>query len=276
MESEWYQGISDEDVLALVAYMRTMPPVNNEVPPSKLSFIAKTMVALGILKAQPPITTPIIAPSQATTAKYGKYLASSTSMCAGCHTPRSPNTGKYDMTQSFAGGLFPLLEEGFSTTGSNLTPDVATGIGNWTEAQFMTAMRTGVRPDGTVMLPFMPWPVYDRWSEGDLRAVWLYLQSLEPIVHEVPVSTLTDAAVTGKGTARGQAVYNVFCVICHGDKGAGSLLATNSLEDAGSRMDDTTLTKLIAEGLPGISMPGFDRTLTAEQIADLVAYISNW
>ena len=111
------------------------------------------------------------------------------------------------MTQPFAGGLFPIPEEGFTTTSSNLTPDVATGIGNWTEAQFMTAMRTGVRPDGTVMLPFMPWPVYDRWSKGDLRAVWLYLQSLEPIVHEVPVSTLTDAAATGKGTARGQAVY---------------------------------------------------------------------
>jgi mono/diheme cytochrome c family protein len=276
MEAEWYRGLSDEDALALVAYMRSLPPVRNEVPANRLSFAARALMAVGIVKPQPPVTAPVVAPSPGATAEYGEYLASHASMCAGCHTPRSPNTGKYDMTRPLAGGAFPFPEEGFSTTGSNLTPDAATGIGNWTEEQFMTAMRTGLRPDSTVMLPFMPWPVYARWSQEDLRAVWLYLRSLEPIAHQVPSSTLTGDAAMGTGVTRGQALYSVYCIVCHGDKGAGSLLTTVSLKDAATGMDDAKLARFITEGVPGTSMPGFGKTLTDEQIADLVAFVRTW
>ncbi len=276
MEAEWYRGLSDEDTLALVAYMRSLPPVRNEVPVNKLSFAAKALMALGIVKPQPAITAPVVAPPRGATAEYGKYLAWHASTCAGCHTPRSPNTGEYEMTRPFAGGLFAFPEEGFTTTGSNLTPDVATGIGDWTEEQYMTAMRTGLRPDGTVMLPFMPWPSYARWSEEDLRAVWLYLRSLESIAHEVPASTLTGAAATGIGVARGEALYGVYCVVCHGAEGAGGPLTSAPLKGAAQGMDDATLVRFIAEGLPGTSMPGFGKTLTDEQIADLVAFIRTW
>ncbi len=118
----------------------------------------------------------------------------------------------------------------------------------------MTAMRTGLRPDGTAILPFMPWPVYDRWTEDDLRAVWLYLRSLEPMTHEAPASTLTGAAATGTGSARGEALYGVYCVVCHGAEGVGSPLATVPLKDAARGMDDATLARFIAEGLSGTSM----------------------
>jgi len=276
MEAEMYRGLSDEDTLALVAYMRSLPPVGNEVPASRLSFAARALTALGVIKPQPPITAPVVAPPRGATAEYGKYLAWHASGCAGCHTPRSPNTGQYDMTQPFAGGLFPLPEEGFSTTGSNLTPDVATGIGDWTEEEYMTAMRIGVRPDGTVMLPFMPWPLYNRWSEEDLRAVWLYLRSLEPIAHEVLASTLTGEAATGTGVARGEALYGVYCLVCHGEEGVGGPLTAVALKDAAGEMDDATLARFIAEGLLGTSMPGFGKTLTEEQIADLVTFIRTW
>ena len=100
-----------------------------------------------------------MAPPAAPTPEYGKYLAWHASGCAECHTPRDPKTAKVDPTRPLAGGLFPFPEPGFTTTGSNLTPDVATGLGGWTEEQFVTAVQTGVRPNGTVLLPFMPWPV---------------------------------------------------------------------------------------------------------------------
>jgi len=276
MEAEWYRDLSDEDALALVAYLRSLPPVRNEVPANRLYFAAKALTALGILKPQPPVTAPVVAPPRGATAEYGKYLASHASTCAGCHTPRDPNNGQYDMSRPFAGGLFPFPEEGFSTTGSNITPDVATGIGDWTEEQFMTAMRTGLRPDGTVMLTFMPWPWYARWGEDDLRAVWLYLRSLEPVVHEVPASTLTGAAATGTGAARGEALFDVYCRTCHGKQGAGGSLTAAALKEAARGMDDAALIKFIAEGLPGTSMPGFGKTLTDGQIADLVAVIRTW
>lgn len=276
MEAEWYHGMSDEDTLALVAYMRSLPPMRNEVPPNRLSFAAKALMALGMVKPQPPITGPVVAAPRGATAEYGQYLALHGSMCAGCHTPRSPNTGVYDMTRPFAGGDFLIHEEGLDTTGTNLTPDGAAGIGDWTEGQFVTAMRRGVRPDGTVMVAFMPWPVYSRWTEEDLRAIWLHLRSLAPITHEAPASVLTGAAATGTGAERGEGLYGVYCAACHGGEGAGSLLTTVSLRDAARGMDDATLATFIAEGLSGTSMPAYGKTLTDEQIADLPAFIRSW
>lgn len=276
MEAEWWKGLSDEDTLALVAYMRSLPPVRNEVPPNKLSFAAKALTALGVLKAQPAITTPVDAPTRGATAEYGEYLANHASTCVGCHSPRDPNSGQFDPTRPFAGGLFPFPEEGFTTTGANLTPDASTGIGDWTEEQFMTAMRTGQRPDGTVMLPFMPYPSYSKWSEDDLRAVWLYLRSLEPIAHDVPASSLTGVAATGSGAERGEALYDVYCVKCHGEQGAGGHFTSVDLRGAAGGMDDGMLVGFISDGIPGTRMPGFGRTFSDDEIEDLVAFIRTW
>jgi mono/diheme cytochrome c family protein len=276
MEAEWWSGLSDEDALALVAYMRSLPPVRNEVPDNRLTFAAKALFALGVLKVQPAITEPVVAPPRGATVEYGEYLVYHASTCVGCHMPRDPNTGQFDLTRPFAGGLFPIPDEGLSATGSNLTPDPATGIGNWTEEQFMTAMRTGLRPNGTVMLPYMPWPSYSRWNEDDLRAVWLYLRSLEPIAHEVPAPTLTGAAATGTGAKRGEGLFDVYCAVCHGEKGSGGSFTTVALKEAASGMDDARLSGFISEGLLGTSMPGFSATLSDEQIADLVAFIRTW
>jgi mono/diheme cytochrome c family protein len=276
MEAEWWNGLSDEDALALVAFMRSLPPVHNEVPDSQLSFAAKALIALGVLKPVPPPTAPVTAPPRGATAEYGEYLVYHASMCVACHSPRNPSSGQFDLTRPFAGGLFAFPEEGFSTTGSNLTPDVSTGIGDWTEEQFLASMRIGIRPDGTVMLPFMPWPSYNRWSEDDLRAVWLFLRTLEPFVHEIPASELTGAAATGRGATRGDALFDVYCIVCHGEQGNGSPFTAVALKDAASGMDDATLSGFISQGLSGTSMPGFGKTLTDEQIADLVAYIRTW
>lgn len=139
----------------------------------------------------------------------------------------------------------------------------------------MTAMRTGLRPDGTVMVPYMPWPSYSRWDEDDLRAVWLYLRSLEPIAHEVPTPMLSGAAATGTGAERGEGLFEVYCVVCHGEKGGGGTFTTVALEEAASGMEDATLSDFISEGF-GTAMPGFGKTLTDEQIADLVAFIRTW
>lgn len=275
MDAEWWSGLSDEDALALVAYLRSQPPVRNEVPENRLTFAAKALIAFQILKAQPAITEPVVAPPRGVTAAYGEYLVYRASACAGCHMPRDFNTGQYDFTRPLAGGLAPFPEQGFSTTGSNLTPDAATGIGNWTEEQFLAAMRMGARPDGTVMLPFMPWPSYSQWEEEDLRAVWLYLRSLEPIAHEVPATVLTGAAATGTGAERGEALFEVYCLVCHGEQGNGSPFTAVALQQAVAGMEDKMISGFISKGLPG-AMPGYGRTLTDEQIGDLVAFLRTW
>jgi mono/diheme cytochrome c family protein len=276
MAYQFYHGLSDDDVLALVAYLRSLQPVRNGVPARRLSFAAKALMAVSFVKPEPPITSPIAAPRAAPTPEYGEYLAWRTAGCAECHTPRDPKTARVDAARPLAGGLFPFFEPGFTTTGSNLTPDVATGIGGWTEEQFVTALQTGIRPNGTVMLPFMPWPSYARWSRDDLHAVWLYLRSLKPVSHRVPSSTLADIAASAAGATRGRAIYDVYCLTCHGDKGAGSPFTTVPLRDAVRDIDVAALGGFITEGFPGSMMPAFAKTLAKDQIADLTAFIRSW
>jgi hypothetical protein len=68
----------------------------------------------------------------------------------------------------------------------NLTPDVETGIGSWSEADIVRALRNGIRPDGSTILPPMPWPNYTSLSDADAFAIAAYLKSLKPVKHRAP------------------------------------------------------------------------------------------
>jgi mono/diheme cytochrome c family protein len=277
MAYPFYHRLSDRDALALVAYLRSLPAERRVVPPRRLSFAARALLALAMIRPEPAITGPVVAPARAATVEYGEYVAWAASGCAECHSPRSPRDGSVDASRPLAGGLFPFPEEGFSATGANLTPDVGTGIGRWTEDQFRTALRTGRRPNGTVILPFMPWPRYSLWSDEELQAVWLYLRSLTPFAHAVPAATLTGAAATGTGRPRGGALFAVYCVTCHGENGSSTgPLVTVPLKDMAAQLDDASLAAFIGGGFPGTRMPGFDKTLSQDRIADIVAFIRSW
>jgi len=276
MAYPFYHGLSDDDALSLVAYIRTMPPVRNEVPARRLSFAARTLMAVSLMKPEAPITQPVSAPRAGASAEYGEYVVWRMSGCAECHTPRNPKTARLDLNRRMSGGLFPFPEEDFYTTGPNLTADVDTGLGSWTEEQFVRAMQTGVRPNGTVMLPFMPWPAYAQWDRNELHAIWIYLRSLKPVSHRVTASTFVGAAANAKGSARGQAMYRSYCLTCHGDKGTGSPFTSSVLKDAVRDVDNAALVTLIEEGLPGTSMPAFKNTLGKDQIGDVVEFVRSW
>jgi hypothetical protein len=82
----------------------------------------------------------------------------------------------------------------------NLTPDTATGIGEWTEDSFIQAIRTGKhqgQPNGRALLPPMPWIVYRHASDEDLKAIWAYLRSIPPIKNEIPLPVPPPSAPTG-------------------------------------------------------------------------------
>lgn len=274
MAYQFYHGLADADALAIVAYMRTFAAVRSPVPARELSFIGKALIAFGMIAPESAVTTPVVAPPSGTTVDYGRYLTWHASGCAECHTPRFPENGQLDRTRLMAGGLFAIPETGFTTTAPNLTPDPDTGLGRWTEEEFVTAVRTGVRPDGTVTLPFMPWPTYASWSDEDLRAIWLYLRSVPTVSHEVPASTLTGAAAGPAGVPRGEGIFDVYCAGCHGEDGRGGSLTSLALDDVARDADADTLTSFIVEGgLPDVGMPGFGKTLTEDQIKDVVAYL---
>lgn len=115
----------------------------------------------------------------------GRYLVTVMS-CTDCHTPGS-FFGRPDRTRFLAGS-----DVGFAIPGlgvfvpPNLTPDPTTGLGKWSAKEIVTALTTGVRPDGRILAPIMPWPSFAHLSPEDARDIALYLKSLPPVLHQVP------------------------------------------------------------------------------------------
>jgi mono/diheme cytochrome c family protein len=122
------------------------------------------------------------------TLKRGEYL-SKIMDCGGCHT-RGALIGKPDPAFGLAGS-----DIGFEIPGlgyfypPNLTPDSETGLGKWSEAEIIKAVRTGERPDGRVLVPIMPWMSYAALSDADARALARYLKSLAPVKFPAPPMT---------------------------------------------------------------------------------------
>ena len=115
----------------------------------------------------------------------GKYLVTTVGACGNCHTPRD-KAGHATSGLALSGGF--EFDDGpiGHVVGPNITPDPETGIGKWTEAQIVTALRDGTRPDGTIIGRPMPVPAYRQLSDRDAAAIAAYLKSLKPVRHQVP------------------------------------------------------------------------------------------
>lgn len=115
----------------------------------------------------------------------GKYLVS-LGGCNDCHTP-GHFLGHRDVSRTLGGSEVGFAIPGLGTfVGPNLTPDKDTGLGNWTSNQIATALKTGVRPDGRVLAPAMPWRDLSALTQSDALAIAAYLKSLPPVSNKVP------------------------------------------------------------------------------------------
>jgi cytochrome c553 len=179
MPYEWFHEMSDDDAYAVARYLRGLPPVHNQVKqsPNLMFKIGKL-----VLRPKPPISAS--APPRAATPEYGAYLAQHVGLCGECHTPRAGIRSAPDKSRIFAGLSHP--PKAFPVSPANLTPDTATGIGPWSEEDFLKTLRTGVDPADHTLHPFMPWREIQRMSDDDLRAIYRYLRTLPPIHNEVP------------------------------------------------------------------------------------------
>jgi len=162
----WYY-LSDEDLGALIAYLKSLPPVDKEMPPTNLGPLGRVMLTLGQLPPEiVPNVTVIdhagprpVAPSPGVTVEYGKYL---TSTCTLCH-----GSNLNGQTVREGGNVYVAL---------NLTRGGEVGF--WSEEQFIATMRSGMTPNGHQLKDFMPWKYFGQMTDDELKAVWLYLQSL--------------------------------------------------------------------------------------------------
>ncbi len=115
----------------------------------------------------------------------GTYLMKSVVACGNCHTPKGPNGELPGM--ELAGG-FKVTDEAFVAIVPNITPDPQTGIGKWTDAQIITAIREGKRPDGSIIGPPMPIGMYRNMSDSDVKAIVAYLRQVKPVKNVVAKS----------------------------------------------------------------------------------------
>ena len=116
----------------------------------------------------------------------GRYLLNGIAACGNCHSPRGPG-GAIPAGQEMSGGLVIELPE-FRAVASNITPDKETGIGNWTDAQIVAAIREGKRPDGSIVGPPMPIEFYRHMSDNDVHALVAALRAVQPVHHVVEKS----------------------------------------------------------------------------------------
>lgn len=162
-----YLGLSDDDLAAVVAFLRTVPPVENETPPSEYRIPLPPAYA-------PPVET-ASAPARAVTAEYGEYLARNVAHCMECHSPMTP-TGP-DYTDNLGAGGFEFHGPWGVSIAPNLTsgPD---GLAGYSDDEIKAMITRGQRPDGSQMLPPMPYGYLAGMSAGDLDAIVLYLRAL--------------------------------------------------------------------------------------------------
>lgn len=119
--------------------------------------------------------------------KRGTYLVETITACANCHSPKYPMTAEVVEGMDYAGS-FMIHEDNFTAYAPNITMDVETGIGGWTDEEIIVAIRDGFRPDGSLVRPPMPVPFYRAISNYDARAIVAYLRTIKPVKNVTPES----------------------------------------------------------------------------------------
>lgn len=167
MPSTDYAPFSEEDLGALIAYLKSVPPVNRASGPVQPGPVARLLLLLGKIQLsaevidhehlQPAKVTPGL------TVEYGRYVANT---CTGCHGP------------NFSGGRIASGPPDWPPA-ANLTPHAEGRLAKWTEADFLNLLRTGKRPDGTAVSEVMP-RAFGQLYEVEQKSLWLFLKSLPP------------------------------------------------------------------------------------------------
>ncbi|HNO94936.1 MAG TPA: cytochrome c [Anaerolineales bacterium] len=158
--------LSDEDLAAIIAYLKTVPPVDHKTNGKNFTPLAKILFVVGVLPSLPVEVVShdlhVTAPEAGPTAEYGEYMVN-TNDCRVCHGP------------DLNGGPFP------DPTVTKISPNLTPGgeVAFWSEEDFIKAIRTGITPSGHQLDPeFMPWKDYGKFYDDELKAIYAYLKTV--------------------------------------------------------------------------------------------------
>jgi mono/diheme cytochrome c family protein len=181
MAYPYFRDISSNDMAAIIAYLRSVPAVRNEVPAS----VAKIPEALPPSWG-PPVTEPVPDIPRSDRLAYGRYLTHTLGHCTQCHTPLVE--GVEDFSRIGAGmNIFPK-PFGFewSALAANITQHQTLGIGAWSDDEIKRAITQGISRDGRRLVPFMAFSFYNKISDEDLDLIVEYIKTFPPAVAEPP------------------------------------------------------------------------------------------
>jgi len=180
MPTRSYANWAAEDMAALIAYLRTVPPVENAIEVAvEDAFEQPALENLEFPEASPEDSF-----------EYGEYLVNDVMRCTGCHTPTDPNTGRPDSAMFLGGGQAYEGPWGI-VYGGNITNHPETGLGNWTNEDIIRVFREGVNINGRRLI-LMPWQDYSPITDSDLEAVIKYIRGVEQIENEVPSPSVNE------------------------------------------------------------------------------------
>ena len=179
-----FGGMSDDDLVAILSFLRAQPPVRNVVPPDRYTAIGKIVRSVfSSFKPREHVEAPAVAPVSAPTRERGEYLARSVGNCSGCHTRRS-DVSFEPIAPEFSGGveMSPIKGDGidpdiwFRTP--NLTPAKGSKLNDFPDREtFVARFRRGGRQKAGSP---MPWEMYGRLTEEDAGALYEFFRSLPP------------------------------------------------------------------------------------------------
>lgn len=181
-----FAHMADDDLVAIVSYLRSQEPVHHEIPASRWTLMGRAVAAIIRPAAFQPVvgqTVPTSAPPQEATVERGAYLANYVANCRACHSPLDQTTGKLT-GPAFSGnaaGERSELDPSVMLRMPNLTPDPTGVLVRFTEDAWVARFHAGRRIPESIM----PWGPFSRMNDADLRALYRYLNSLEPVANDV-------------------------------------------------------------------------------------------
>ncbi len=274
----YYTKVSNQDLSDIYAYLRTFPPVHNEVNRNTLPFpfnIRASMIGWNMMFFQPGQFQPDASKS----AEYnrGAYLVEGLGHCAECHTAKNLAGGD-KTSQALQGGT---LQGWFAP---NITGDTRIGVGGWSVEDIVEYLKTGHNRVGVASGPMAEEIANSssKMNDADLKAIAVYLRESTPSTAPAP----QPVAAGDAGMKAGEAIFADNCQACHTAKGVGvdrmfPALAGNPVV---LQNDPTTLIRVVTAGAQAVGtdahptapvMPAFGWRLNDGQVADVVTYIRN-
>ncbi|HEX7289132.1 MAG TPA: c-type cytochrome [Candidatus Angelobacter sp.] len=265
---------SDDDMAAILAFLRSADPmVKASAVPSRSpepSFLTKLLCYFAF-KPLPYPKQPVPSPDKANRLSQGQYLANGVLDCYGCHSAafQTNNPLQPELSAGFYGGgnTFPGAN-GTNIQATNITPDPGTGIGSWTEAQFVTALRKGFRTDRSPLR--YPMPIYVDLDEEEARAIFAYLRTVPPLVKSYP---RPQAATAAAGSAGKQLYQKYGCDGCHGESGRDPVDLGGAAQKYPADAQLTAFLKRPTDFVPTAQMPAFEGVIAEDEYAPLVEHV---